>query len=71
MDEFKRYYKYNGPVVAFGKVLTNNFKAETIAISPEKALSNLAFQFKQNNNLSRSARVNLLEKYLTVGDFTS
>lgn len=67
----KRYYHYNGPVVAFGKVVANKWSSKTIATSEEKALGNLAYQFKKEAKLLPSARVNLVKKYLTVGDYTS
>lgn len=69
--EFKRYYHYEGPVVAFGKVISNRWKSKTIATSEKKALNNLANQFKKEANLLPSARVNLVEKYLRAGDYTS
>jgi hypothetical protein len=69
--EFKRYYNYEGPVVAFGKVIANRWRAETIATSRTKALNNLAYKFKQDAKLLPSARVNLVDKYLKEGDFTS
>lgn len=67
----KRYYHYNGPVVAFGKVIANKWSGKTIATSEENALSNLGYQFKKEAKLLPSARVNLVKKYLTVGDYTS
>lgn len=69
--EFKRYYTYEGPVVAFGKVIANKWSSKTIATSEENALSNLGYQFKKEAKLLPSARVNLVKKYLTVGDYTS
>lgn len=67
----KRYYHYNGPVVAFGKVIANKWSSKTIATSEENALNNLGYQFKKEVTLPPSARVNLVKKYLTVGDYTS
>lgn len=67
----KRYYIYKGPVVAFGKVIANRWESKTIATSRSKALSNLGYQFKKEANLLPSARVNLIDKYLTEGDYTS
>lgn len=68
---FKRYYNYKGPVVAFGKVIANNWSGETIATSRSKALNNLAHKFKKDAKLLPSARINLIDKYLKEGDFTS
>lgn len=69
--EFKRYYKYNGPVVAFGKVIANKWSGETIATSRAKALNNLGYQFKKDANLAPRSRVNLIDKCLTEGDYTT
>lgn len=69
--EFKRYYTYKGPVVAFGKVVSNKWKGETIATSRTKALSNLAYQFKKDAKLVATTRINLVDKFLKEGDYTS
>ena len=69
--EFKRYYTYEGPVVAFGKVVSNKWKGETIATSRTKALSNLAYQFKKDAKLVATTRINLVDKFLKEGDYTS
>lgn len=71
MAELKRYYNYEGPVVAFGKVIANKWKGETVATSRAKALNNLAYQFKKEAKMVPASRVNLVEKYLKDGDFTS
>jgi len=69
--EFKRYYTYEGPVVAFGKVVSNKWKGETVATSRSKALSNLAYQFKKDAKLVAATRINLVDKCLKEGDYTS
>ena len=69
--EFKRYYTYEGPVVAFGKVVSNKWKGETIATSRTKALSNLAYQFKKDAKLVAATRISLVDKFLKDGDYTS
>ena len=69
--EFKRYYTYEGPVVAFGKVVSNKWNGETIATSRTKALSNLAYQFKKDAKLVAATRINLVDKFLKEGDYTS
>jgi hypothetical protein len=58
-------YVYKGPVVIFGKLVSNNWSGETVAPSRKKALNNLAFRFKETNNLIvNHARVSLMDKYL-------
>lgn len=69
--EFKRYYTYEGPVVAFGKVVSNKWRGETIATSRTKALNNLAYQFKKDTKLVAATRINLVDKFLKEGDYTS
>ena len=71
MSEFKRYWTYEGPVVAFGKVVANRWHGQTIAVSKKKAISNLAYQFKKEAGLLPSARINLVESYLKEGDITT
>ena len=42
-------YSYSGPVMVFGK-LVGNWKGETFADNESKAKSNLAYQFRKQNN---------------------
>lgn len=46
----KVHYIYEGPVVMFGKCAESRWVGETWATSKQKALSNLAFQWKRRNN---------------------
>lgn len=57
-------YNYKGPVWIFNQLVTNNFTATTRAVSKQKALSNLRYQFKAQNGYLPSARVTLDAKYL-------
>lgn len=57
-------YKYEGPVTSFGRVLAWDWKGETVAESAAKAKSNLAFQFKQKNNLVNGSRIELPGKIM-------
>lgn len=52
-------YIYNGPVMKFDTCVQNRWFAETYAISPEKARSNLAFRFKKENGLAKTAKITL------------
>lgn len=49
-----RKYEYNGPVLEFDRLLVDRWYGVTYATSGKKALTNLAYQFKQENN--RAAR---------------
>ena len=58
-------YTYNGPVLIFGKLVSNRWSGETVAVSRKKALSNLSYQFKKVNNIADNrAKVTLMDKYL-------
>ncbi len=53
-------YTYDGPVVIFGRCVQNRWKGETRAVSEAKARSNLAYQWKtQNNRLACAGPVTL------------
>lgn len=55
----KHRYKYQGPVLAFDRLIANNWSGETVAISEKKAKSNLGYQFKKDANLANNTRVSL------------
>lgn len=63
--DYKRY-SYKGPVCEFGRVIDSMWTAETSAPSKEKAISNLAFQFKRDNNKIRTAKITLPGKLTVV-----
>ena len=50
-------YAYNGPVMEFDKCIANNWAGSTYATSEKKAKSNLAYQFKKNNNRAPAAKI--------------
>lgn len=52
-------YIYKGPVKKFDTVVEANWTGTTYAISEIKARSNLAYQYKKNNNLTARTRVSL------------
>lgn len=64
MKEKKRYI-YDGPVMIFDNIVERNWYAETMAVSKKKALSNLAYQFKQTFGYSGTAAVKLIVEYLS------
>ena len=41
-----KLYSYDGPVLAFDRIVANRWKASTLAESEAKARCNLAYQFK-------------------------
>ena len=50
MAEERHTYVYEGPVLLFNKLIAEHWKGETVAPSESKAKSNLAYQFKRQNN---------------------
>lgn len=64
-SEYK-HYSYSGPVCEFGRIIANNWTAETSAPSREKALSNLAFQFKRDYDKIKTAKITLPGKLTVV-----
>ncbi len=42
-------YVYEGPVLEFEHLLTDKWRAETLAPTKRKAISNLQYQFKKNS----------------------
>lgn len=59
-------YAYDGPVMEFGRCIVNRWSGQTIAASESKARSNLAYQFKKNNNRVASSKVSLPGKIMLV-----
>ena len=58
-------YLYDGPVMVFGKFV-GNWRGETIADSEAKAKSNLAYQFKKQNNRSVNTVVEFPNKIKVI-----
>ena len=52
-------YTYCGPVMEFGKLICERWCGETRAPSAKKALSNLAYQFKQEYDRVPRSRISL------------
>jgi hypothetical protein len=60
-------YSYNGPVLEFDKIVSNNWQAQTYATSEAKARSNLAFQFKTKYGKERRTKITLPGKIVVEG----
>ena len=52
-------YSYSGPVMEFDRCVSDNWKGTTYAVSEKKAKSNLAYQFKKQNNRIAATRISL------------
>lgn len=59
-------YIYDGPVMEFDTCIADHWKGETIAPSEAKARTNLAYQFKKNNNRIAGAKITLPGKLKEV-----
>ena len=62
-------YFYEGPVLEFDNVIAKCWRGETIASSKRKARSNLAYQFKKNNNRITGSRITLPGKVKKVNKY--
>lgn len=60
MTTTKKCYEFVGDIFEFDELVERNWKAQTYAINPKKALSNLTFRWKHDNNRSKSSRVELI-----------
>lgn len=61
-------YSYNGPVLEFNKIVSNNWQAQTIATSEAKARSNIAHQFKTKYGKASTTKIALPGKIVLEGD---
>lgn len=61
-----KQYAYDGPVMEFGRCIANRWQATTSATSEKKALSNLAYRFKKQNNKIPSAKITLPGKIVAI-----
>lgn len=59
-------YHYDGPVEEFGKCIASRWTGTTYAPSEKKALSNLAYQFKQEYDRTPSAKITLPGKLVNL-----
>lgn len=62
----RKEYTYSGPVMEFNKCIQHNWTATTWAPSEKKALNNLAFQYKRDNNRAADSKITLPGKITPV-----
>ena len=55
-------YSYDGPVFEFERLIANNWRAETYAVSEAKARTNLAYQFKRDTGRVPRTKITLPRK---------
>lgn len=63
-----RKYSYDGPVMEFNRCIANRWQGSTYAVSPDKARSNLAFQFKNATKRTVSTRITLPGKLIVADE---
>lgn len=61
-------YSYKGPVLEYGRLLADDFTAETYAVSAAKAKSNIAYQFKKQTGRGASSKITLTGKVMIKED---
>lgn len=61
----RKRYSYCGPVMEFDRLIVERWSSSTIAVSEEKARSNLSYQFKKRNNRTANTRIALPGKLIT------
>jgi len=52
-------YKYQGPVMAYGRCISPIWRGETMASSPEKARNNLVFRAKKHFGYENDSNLEL------------
>ena len=52
-------YGYSGPVMEFDRLIQERWVGQTVAPTPKKAKSNLAYQFKKSNNRLPGSKITL------------
>ena len=52
-------YTYNGPVYEFDRLVVDRWHGETFAPSEARARTNLAYQFKKQNNRSPRTKISV------------
>lgn len=60
-----KLYFYDGPVLEFGKVISDHWSSSTRAESEKKARSNLAYQFKMMYGRTPNSKITVPGK-LTI-----
>lgn len=59
-------YRYEGPVKEFDRIISENWKAETRAVSEEKARSNLTYRFKTMTGRAPRSKITLPGKIIKI-----
>lgn len=60
-------YSYKGPVMEFGRCISNRWEASTYAVSEGKARSNLTYQYKKQHNKVAGTKITLPGEIVVAG----
>lgn len=61
-----KLYSYDGPVLAFERIVANHWKASTYAESEAKARCNLAYQYKRQAGLVPRSNITIPGKLIII-----
>ncbi len=59
-------YEYDGPVIEFQRVIMYRWKSSTLAKTPERAYTNLKYQFKKEHNKYVNNNIQLPGKLIEI-----
>lgn len=62
----KKLYIYEGPVMAFDKVIQDFWRRGTQACSESRALANLQFCYKRRKKMAPNSKICLDKSYLRI-----
>lgn len=65
MNKLHRF-RYDGPVMEFDTCINYHWTGETLALSEEKARSNLIFQYKRQNGKTINSKIILPGKIVAM-----
>jgi hypothetical protein len=64
--ESKKLWIYKGPVKSFNKIINDNYRCGSQAVSEKRALANIAFSFKKKYKLVPNTKIELDARYLSL-----
>ena len=59
-------YRYSGPVKEFDRIISDNWTAETSAVSEAKARTNLSYRYKKQTGRVPASKITLPGKLIKI-----
>ena len=59
-------YRYSGPVKEFDRIISDNWTAETSAVSEAKARTNLSYRYKKQTGRVAASKITLPGKLIKI-----